>query len=60
MLLMDTVIFIIRHAEKPEDKGNPHLAPEGWNRAWKLASNPELLGPPIFCVCGIFGEQQAG
>ena len=43
---MDTVIFIIRHAEKPEDKGNPHLAPEGWDRAWKLASNPELLGPP--------------
>ena len=43
---MDAVIFIIRHAERPEDKGDPHLAPAGWDRAWELASNSELVGPP--------------
>ena len=43
---MDAVIFIIRHAEKPEDKGNPHLSTAGWDRAWKLASKPERIGPP--------------
>jgi hypothetical protein len=43
---MDAVIFIIRHAEKPEDKGDPHLAAAGWDRAWKLAPKPERIGPP--------------
>jgi broad specificity phosphatase PhoE len=43
---MDAVIFIIRHGEKPEGKGDPHLSAAGWDRAWKLASKPEGIGPP--------------
>jgi broad specificity phosphatase PhoE len=29
-------IILIRHAEKPDDKANPHLSPEGVQRARKL------------------------
>ncbi len=35
--IRNTVILIIRHAEKPDDKANVNLAPEGFERARRYA-----------------------
>jgi len=46
-------IILFRHAEKPADKANPHLSPEGVRRARKLvgflATNPVVnkYGKPV-------------
>lgn len=46
-------IILLRHAEKPADKANPHLSPEGVRRARKLAgflaTNPVVnkFGKPV-------------
>lgn len=46
-------IILFRHAEKPADKSNPHLSPEGVRRARKLvgflATNPVVnkFGKPV-------------
>jgi hypothetical protein len=46
-------IILFRHAEKPADKANPHLSPEGARRARKLvgflATNPVVnkYGKPV-------------
>ncbi len=39
-------IVIIRHAEKPGDDKDPHISHEGWKRAWSIADNVQLFGPP--------------
>ena len=35
---MPTTIFIIRHGEKPQDQGDVHLSPKGYQRAGALAA----------------------
>jgi broad specificity phosphatase PhoE len=56
----ETKIIIIRHAEKPNDDTDPHLAPAGWKRAWALSSNPGLVGPPsvIFAAAASLGSNR--
>jgi len=36
-------VYIIRHAEKPEDPHDPNLSPQGVERAQALATNREKL-----------------
>jgi hypothetical protein len=44
-------LLIMRHAEKTGDKSDPHLSPEGEQRAQKLATYiPQQLGKPDFLI----------
>lgn len=49
-------ILIMRHAEKPDVHGNPHLSPEGQERAARLVTYiPETFGIPDF----LFATQES-
>jgi broad specificity phosphatase PhoE len=41
--LWPKTVYIIRHAEKPEDPHDPNLSPQGVERAQALATNCEKL-----------------
>ena len=42
-------ILVMRHAEKPDEKTDPHLSPAGRSRAEKLATYiPPTFGTPDF------------
>jgi len=43
-------IYIIRHAEKPEDPHDPNLSPQGVERAQALAKNYEKLFGRLDCL----------
>ena len=43
-------VYIIRHAEKPEDAHNPNLSPQGVERAQALAKNCEKLFGKLDCL----------
>jgi DNA-binding NarL/FixJ family response regulator len=46
-------VYIIRHAEKPEDPHDPNLSPQGVERAHALATNREKLFGNLDCLDGI-------
>jgi phosphohistidine phosphatase SixA len=50
-------VYIIRHAEKPEDPGDPNLSPQGVERAQALAKNCEKLFGKLDCL---FAATSAG
>jgi broad specificity phosphatase PhoE len=43
-------VYIIRHAEKPEDPYDPNLSPQGVERAQALAQNCERLFGKLDCL----------
>jgi len=43
-------VYIIRHAEKPEDPRDPNLSPQGIERAQALAKNCEKLFGKLDCL----------
>jgi broad specificity phosphatase PhoE len=43
-------VYIIRHAEKPEDPDDPNLSPQGVERAQTLAKNCEKLFGKLDCL----------
>jgi broad specificity phosphatase PhoE len=43
-------VYIIRHAEKPEDPHDPNLSPQGIERAQALAKNFEKLFGKLDCL----------
>jgi broad specificity phosphatase PhoE len=43
-------VYIIRHAEKPEDPNDPNLSPQGVERALALAKNCEKLFGKLDCL----------
>ena len=43
-------VYIIRHAEKPEDPRDPNLSPQGVERAQALAKNCEKLFGKLDCL----------
>jgi broad specificity phosphatase PhoE len=43
-------VYIIRHAEKPEDPHDPNLSPQGVERAQALAENCEKLFGKLDCL----------
>jgi broad specificity phosphatase PhoE len=43
-------VYIIRHAEKPEDPHDPNLSPQGVERAQALAKNCEKLFGKLDCL----------
>lgn len=47
-------LLIMRHAEKPQDKGNMHLSPAGEVRAARLARYvPDTFGRPDFLIAAM-------
>jgi phosphohistidine phosphatase SixA len=48
--MLPKTVYIIRHAEKPEDPQNPNLSPQGVERAQALAKNCEKLFEKLDCV----------
>jgi len=53
-------ILLMRHAEKTADPMDPHLSPEGYARATKLADYiPETLGIPQFIFATAISNHSA-
>jgi phosphohistidine phosphatase SixA len=48
--MLPKTVFIIRHAEKPEDPQDPNLSPQGVERAQALAKNCEKLFGKLDCL----------
>jgi phosphohistidine phosphatase SixA len=54
------IIVVMRHAEKPEDPGNPHLSTEGYARAQRLAEFvPDRFGAPDYIFAAAVTEHSA-
>jgi phosphohistidine phosphatase SixA len=54
------VILVMRHAEKPEDVGDPNLAPAGQARAQALAEYiPEQFFTPDFILAAAISKHSA-
>ena len=51
--------LLMRHAEKPEEPSDPHLSPEGEDRAKRLATwvPRQLGGPPDFIFAAANSEE---